>query len=755
MARSSTAKLKPAPGPETGVSGTTNWHGVLLTEPTLKLQHENAYGRPGTRGWGYWERIRRTDAAVAAAIDFHLGPIRDARVDVEPAEGVPGAEAHAEFVKWIFSSRMEPGWSAFAAETVTGALGTGFAIHEECWDDVEHPSLPSGKGVGITKFAQRLPSSLEPNCWVEKGGELDFVRQQGTDSNQWKRVDLPASKLFLLSWNREGANYAGYSLFRPVCYLAEVRAEIIRLPGVALMREGVGVPVVMPELNAPKLSEDEAEAMDAFLSRLVAHENAYARMPPGYKLEWTFSGSANKNHIIEVYNALGLAILSVAHAQQLVLGTSDTGSRAVGEVHERKAQEFTQGVVANLEAALNGRGRRPYEGPVRKMIDANWGPQKAYPTLKLTLKRSTLNPAAKVTATTSAVAAGVLTPTHEVENELREELGYSPIDEAEWEAAQAQKKAAADAIAKATSDTLKPDKAQGEEPEDGEDEKEEPEGMDAAVQTSALEASQAEWTPWRPLRPSEAALDFAMMARFLDDARAVYERGAKPLLVKALAEVLPKLGGAMRDGELSPDEVAALQIDLGDFERFVQRYLERAVREGAAQVRRELAKAQSALRAAAGDERDEVDQGEIDDDDTAALVQAQRRLLVRRTRTRLLQQLEDEAIDVMRTGGEPTQVVSRVTARLLDSSTLKADAGAVLTRAWNGGREMAARELGGVDEVELSAYLDGNTCSTCEALDGTLFAFESAEHDAHVPPLRNCEGGSKCRCVLVYRPRRA
>lgn len=737
---------------ELGVSGTANWNGALQTEPAIKLQHEAAYGTPHTRGWGYLERIRRTDAAIAQALEFHLGPIRDARVDVKPAEGVANAQAHADFVRWALTERMSPGWAGFLAEVVTGSLGTGFSLHERVWADVEHPTLPGGKGMAIVKMAQRLPSSLEPTCWLEdEQGQLRAVRQVGFRGHTYQRVEIPADKLFLVSWNREGNNYAGYSLFRPVCFLADVRAEIVKLPGVALMREAAGIPVVMPELNAPKLSEEDAEVMDAFLSRLVAHENAYARMPPGYKLEWVFSGSANKNHIVEVYNAFGLSILSIAYAQQVMLGAGETGSRAVGEVHERKSAEFTQGVVANVEAAINGREDRPYEGLVRALVDANWGPQGAYPKLALTLKRTAISPAIKVTSTTTAVTGGVLTPTLEVENAIREDLGFSPIDEADWEAAQSEKKAAAEALAKAQAESVKPTEDDEDEAEDGPEKK--PKRMAAAVQTSALEASQREWKPWRPLRPSESTMDFARMARFLDDARDVYEQGVKPLLVKALAEVLPKLAGAMKDGELSPEEVAALQLELGDFERFAQRYLERAVREGAAQVRRELAKAQVAVQAAAGDERDEVDQGEIDDEDTAALVQAQRRLLVRRTRTRLLQQLEDEAIDAMRTGGEPTQVVSRVTARLLDSSTLKADAGAVLTRAWNGGREMAARELGGVDEVELSAYLDGNTCSTCEALDGTVFAFESAEHDANVPPLRNCEGGSKCRCVLVYRPR--
>lgn len=424
--------LTKVPTGELGVSGTTNWHGQLQTEPALKLQHAAAYGTPGMRGWGYWERLRRTDAAVAEAIGFHLGPIRDAVVGVQPATGVEHAQAHADFVRWVLTERMSPGWAAFATETVTGALGTGFAVHEDCWGDVEHPALPGGKGSGIVKFAQRLPSSFDANCWIEDPttGELKTVVQQGTHANSWRRVELPASKLFLLSWDREGNNYAGYSLFRPVCFLAEVRAEIVKLPGVTLMREGAGIPVVMADKDAPDLTEEQAEALDDLLSKMVAHENAYARMPAGYKIEWLFSGASNKNHIVEIYNSFGTAILSIAHAQQLSLGIGETGSRSVGEVHERKSQEMTHAICANFEAALNGRAERSYEGPIRKMIDANWGPQPAYPKISLTLKRQSMEPTKKIAATTQAVASGLLTPTLEIENALREDLGFSPIDAA-------------------------------------------------------------------------------------------------------------------------------------------------------------------------------------------------------------------------------------------------------------------------------------------------------------------------------------
>jgi hypothetical protein len=66
------------------------------------------------------------------------------------------------------------------------------------------------------------------------------------------------------------------------------------------------------------------------------------------------------------------------------------------------------------------------------------------------------------------------------------------------------------------------------------------------------------------------------------------------------------------------------------------------------------------------------------------------------------------------------------------------------------GRDEAARIMGGVSEVERSALLDSETCEPCQQMDGRRAPFNSSEHDALVPPDRNCQGGPKCRCVLLY-----
>jgi hypothetical protein len=86
----------------------------------------------------------------------------------------------------------------------------------------------------------------------------------------------------------------------------------------------------------------------------------------------------------------------------------------------------------------------------------------------------------------------------------------------------------------------------------------------------------------------------------------------------------------------------------------------------------------------------------------------------------------------------------------LESGAFRSDAAYVTTKTFSVGRDEAARILGGVTEVERSAILDNATCGPCTAADGQTARFDSPEHDALVPPDRDCEGGDRCRCVLIY-----
>lgn len=750
------ATAAPTPGETTalevptraiGISGTANYGGDIYSESNAKLLYAQAYGLSGQREWGEWESLLRTDSAVAAGLDFVCGPIRDARVDVEPVDDSDEAKRIAEFVRWNFTEGLEPTFPELLTQAVKGFLGVGFALFEPTLKIAEHPLLPGGRGYVLDKVSQRLPNTLTYNAWLENddASELRAVRQQGQRGLKWESIVVPADRLLLFTWQRDGNNYSGFSAFRAVWYIAQIRKELLRLVGVTYQREGAGVPVMEATDRAAELTPNQRTDMERLLANLVYHENASLVPPAGWTLKWTFSGGANKGHVLDAWHRLGVTILEQVQAQQLALGTGDTGSRSVGTVHDASARAFISSVVAVLEGVFNGVGSRPYTGLVRRLVDASFGPQKSYPRLRLTLKQAQLSPKEMLEAVSAGVAAKALTITARDENSLREKLGLSPIDEAEREAELGRRAALAptvvDAVPRASTAVVS-----------------------ASLRGSAPKANKP-WAPWRPLRASEKNLDLTAMDSFLASRPEVFERDVRPVVVEMLVKAAPAITAAMADGDVTPGEVAALPLDSKRLDAVLAAYLADVRAEGARAVRRELRdgiaekvlqERRDALTAAAGEEDEQGDEreDEVITQEADDVIDAEQERLRKRMVDRLRQEVEREAIDTMRTGGDASEVVSRTVARQLDTGAFRSDAGYVTTKAFSVGRDEAARIMGGIASVDYSAILDNSTCDACRSMDGRTATFDSPEHDAMLPPNRDCDGGDRCRCILVFIPER-
>jgi hypothetical protein len=240
------------------------------------------------------------------------------------------------------------------------------------------------------------------------------------------------------------------------------------------------------------------------------------------------------------------------------------------------------------------------------------------------------------------------------------------------------------------------------------------------------------------------------MDSFLASRPDVFEREVRPAVVEMLARAAPAISAAMEDG--NPDEVAMLPLDTRRLDSVLAIFIDDVRAEGKRTVRRELrddtadAILEERRTQAAADPEDIAEAEE----EATAIVNQQRVALTRRMVSRLRNEIEREAIDVLRTGGDAGEVVANVMTIQLESGAFRSDAAYVTTKTFSVGRDEAARILGGVTEVERSAILDNATCGPCTAADGQTARFDSPEHDALVPPDRDCEGGDRCRCVLIY-----
>jgi len=751
---------------EQSITGTTNWFGDILSESNSKLIHQLAYGTAGTRTWGEYEKLLRTDEAVSKGVEFSKAQIRDARLSIEePSEEAMEDRALAKRITdFVRKNLLE--WlpmQEVAQRQTEGLLIPGFVLHETVFEQCSSPLLPGGTGYKLAKLSEMLPISIHPtNGWDERDGELAGVRQLGQqrDGKSFHENYVPADSLLLATWNKTGNNYLGFSPYRPVWYQCKIREQLLSLVGISQIRESAGIPIAEVEKGV-KLTKSQQKKLYKLLANMVPHENAAAVMPAGVTLKWLFSPGANKGHVIDAWEKLGISILGQVQAQQMALGMGETGSRSVGEVHDKSADAFALGIIATLESVWNGTGDgyagRKYTGVVRRLVDVNFGPQEAYPRVKWTLKQAKLKPVEYATAVKTLRDAGVITVhTIEDENAARERVGDRTVTEEEFEEAKAEaaEKAAkmAEALAqKSETEPPKPGQSSGTpKPKPGEKDETKP----PKVARHRVASSSPSWQPRRPLRASELKLDLGSMAGFFDSERECFERNVRPMVVEMLTRCVPDVRAAMKDGEVEHEEIATLPLDMSRIDAFIGQFLKRARAEGWRQLAAEARRDARRTRTAA-EEDDTFPPPDATppapNPETEKLLEAQRKRLARQMEARLRAALEETAIDVVRTGGSPEEVVADVVSDQVRTSALKGDAGGVLTKAFNMGRaDFAEQYSDSVESVELSSILDEGTCGPCESMDGTELEFGSSEYERNTPPLRQCDGRNRCRCLYVF-----
>ncbi len=341
------------PTMEKGADGIANFSGQIIVEPIADLRGVAGFGRSGTYEWGFWEDLEASNSFVRDALDHVTSPIGDARLDIEPpalADAKVAAEV-TDFVRWCFTERLRIG--GHLTKAARGALKSGFSLFEPTF-----ALVTEGRWAGrycVDGIHDRLPQSLSPNPWLEdETGKLTAIRQQTYRGGRSLTVDLPAADVLLYIWGRQGNNWTGRSAFRSVQYIAgKVMPSLLKLVGVTYQREGAGVPSVESIDKDAKLTTEQRAELVALLSNLTFHENANVVMPAGWSLKWIFSPGANKGHVLDAWRQLGVVVLQQLGAQQLALGTSDTGSRSVGEVHDARSAVKVRDVLRFLESVIN------------------------------------------------------------------------------------------------------------------------------------------------------------------------------------------------------------------------------------------------------------------------------------------------------------------------------------------------------------------------------------------------------------------
>lgn len=244
-------------------------------------------------------------------------------------------------------------------------LPFGFSFDEICW-------RPEGDLVAIEKLAPRLPRSVNrfaPS--LERPSELAYIEQNtfGTGLTGWPRI--PADKITLCVFNREGNNYAGTSLLRPLWQPYFIKDGVLRVQAMAVERNGMGVPQAFTADANARLAADDRTLLEQVVARWRAGDASGVVMPPSWKTELTTANSQATDNIallqyLDRQQALAVALMILtagldgggAYAQSQ---TQDAISmRVVGSIKQQLAGFINNGFVYRWWSYnYKGKCRRP------------------------------------------------------------------------------------------------------------------------------------------------------------------------------------------------------------------------------------------------------------------------------------------------------------------------------------------------------------------------------------------------------------
>lgn len=355
-------QLKPV-----GSSGTELYGGYFSEEYLMQLR--------GRKGAKIWDEMRRSEPQVSMLMNAIMNPIKSALWEFVEAdeEEVPDAEAHQELVEYNAKEILD--WEAHLHEVLT-FLYFGYSLFE-----IVHKSTSNDPKFGTATLIEALAFRSQKTIerWnVEKGtGKLLTVDQYvfGDVSDKESLHKMDANFLVLFSYQKEGDNYEGISLLRPM-YGPWFRKNLYnKLMAIGIEKYAIGVPI--GTVPAGKEKSEDFTNFKNLLSQYTSHECSFIIKPQGFEIEIQ-KAEFKASEIKEVILMENTEMVNSLVANFLALGTN--GSGGAYSLGTDLSDFFLSGLqqFANLICGVWNRRIIP------DIVKKNFGPQLCYPRLKCT-----------------------------------------------------------------------------------------------------------------------------------------------------------------------------------------------------------------------------------------------------------------------------------------------------------------------------------------------------------------------------------
>jgi hypothetical protein len=365
------------------------------------------------QGLRKFAEMKKSDATVRSTLRAIKTPILDARWSVIPASQSSQDTKIAEFVTWNLTQGMTISWSQVLYEALL-MLDYGYYMFEKVFTNT-HPDMPNK--ICWQKFAPRHPMDVVEWSFDSNGGpssvDLYNPTQLATATAANSTITIPIGKLAVMTFEKEAGDMTGISLLRSAYKPWYYKTQLEKIDAIQKERHGIGVPIItLP----PGFNDEDKVLAEAIGRNLRTNERAHVVMPPGWVIEFA-----------KLQGQLTDALKSIEfHKTEIIsniLATfieSRTGTADSGEDLFLKSCRYVADVIASTFNVYC----------IPQLVRFNWANVHKFPQLKARRIGEVVDQRTLSFALRNVIGAGVIVPDDPMEELVRDEFGFGPIDEA-------------------------------------------------------------------------------------------------------------------------------------------------------------------------------------------------------------------------------------------------------------------------------------------------------------------------------------
>jgi hypothetical protein len=391
----------------------------------------------GTKGQKVFREMSDNDPIIGACLFAIETLIRGATWRTEPAGTDPRMIECADFVDGCFDD-MSHTHTEWLGEALT-VIPFGWARFEQCYKKRSGPTedpytssrFKDGK-IGLSKLAIRSQESL--SRW-EFGDHDQVLGMWQSPLAGMPDIFVPSSKTLSIVLRGSKANPEGKSILRPAYRAWYFKKRLEEIEAIGLERDLAGLPVMQVPASLLKATPTAADAvalaaceslvqnirMDEKMGVVVPSEKDKDDKPTGYKLSLLTTGSRNsaavQASIVRYEQRMAMTML----AQFLLMGMDKVGSYSLAASNTDLFGAALGSILDTIQDAVNRK-------TVADLCTLNGFPEECWP--RRTHGDIESVPLPEIGAfINQMVGAGVITPTPELEDHVREYAGLPETPE--------------------------------------------------------------------------------------------------------------------------------------------------------------------------------------------------------------------------------------------------------------------------------------------------------------------------------------